>query len=204
MYGGIITGNSGYNGGGVYCELWQPNTIFNMYGGLITQNKASGAGAGVWFSQNQDGSGSISFSGDACIKDNYLTNNDVSNVYLAKDVKINIVGALSDKSSIGVTMKYPGVFTVSDDSIKASDYINCFTSDDDNYIVVADGDELKLDSANPYPLWVGGIEVSGANATNITGATTATASYNDITKSLTLNGYTYSGEAEGIRYDVSD
>ena len=45
-----------------------------------------------------------------------------------------------------------------------------------------------------YPLWVGGVQVTSANAANITDGETVTASYDDETRTLTLDGYSYSGE----------
>ena len=45
----------------------------------------------------------------------------------------------------------------------------------------------------PYPLWVGGVRVSPANASNITGGDTVTASYDAESKTLTLNGYIFDG-----------
>ena len=44
----------------------------------------------------------------------------------------------------------------------------------------------------PYPLWVGGTQVTSANASNIDGNNNA--SYDVTSNTLTLNGYTYSGD----------
>ena len=48
----------------------------------------------------------------------------------------------------------------------------------------------------PYPLWVGGVQVTSANASNITGGDPVTASYNAETKTLTLNGYNNNGQGK--------
>ena len=58
--------------------------------------------------------------------------------------------------------------------------------------------------ATEYPLWVGGVQVTSANASDIPaeGETkTGTASYNAKTNTLTLNNYSYSGV--GYEPDVS-
>ena len=48
MYGGNITGNTAEYGGGVNIERAKGNGgIFNLYGGVISGNKANGAGGGV-------------------------------------------------------------------------------------------------------------------------------------------------------------
>ena len=59
---------------------------------------------------------------------------------------------------------------------------------------------LTFDIATTYPLWVGETQVNSANAANITGAETVTASYDVNSNTLTLNGYAYSGESEGVKY----
>ena len=45
-----------------------------------------------------------------------------------------------------------------------------------------------------YQLWVGGIQVTGENAANITGSNPVAASYDAASNTLTLNNYTYEGE----------
>ena len=52
-----------------------------------------------------------------------------------------------------------------------------------------------LASSDSLGLWVGGVEVTSANASNITGEgiTGGTVSYDAATKALTLNGATLSG-----------
>ena len=65
-----------------------------------------------------------------------------------------------------------------------------------------------------YPLWVGGTQVTSANAANITGSETPVASYNAETNTLTLNGASITtgymppdqpaGTSFGIYYNNSD
>ena len=53
----------------------------------------------------------------------------------------------------------------------------------------------SAEASTAYPLWVGGTQVTSANASNITGAETPVASFDADTNTLTLNGYTNSGTA---------
>ncbi len=47
-----------------------------------------------------------------------------------------------------------------------------------------------------YDIWVGGVRVTGANASNIMGDETAR--YDAVTKTLTLNGFNYEGEGHKV------
>ena len=54
--------------------------------------------------------------------------------------------------------------------------------------------QVVIEPTRNYPLWVGGVQVSSANASNITGTGIAgTVSYNPDTKTLTLNNATITG-----------
>lgn len=53
-----------------------------------------------------------------------------------------------------------------------------------------------------YPLWVGGKQVTSGNASNIDGNNKA--SYNAGTRTLTLNGFSYTGNKSGINYTGSE
>lgn len=55
-----------------------------------------------------------------------------------------------------------------------------------------------------YDLYVGGIQVTNANASNITGSATPAASYDANNNTLTLNGINYTGDKAGIRYTGSE
>ena len=74
------------------------------------------------------------------------------------------------------------------DALRRCDIFNWFTNGRNIYYTGAA-------AVTEYPLWVGGTQVTSANAANITGAETATASYAADTNTLTLNGYTNSGTA---------
>jgi len=72
--------------------------------------------------------------------------------------------------------------------------------------------EFSMVPVTPYPLWVGGTQVTSANAANITGATTPTASYDATSNTLTLNnanitsGYQFQNDwgKAGIYYEAKD
>ena len=92
MYSGSITGNTaGGKGGGVNVGS---SGSFTMYGGSIKNNTAGDNGGGVY------AGGTITVSGGA-----EITDNNGSNVYLPSGKKITVGGALSDSTSIGVTME---------------------------------------------------------------------------------------------------
>ncbi|MBR6897056.1 MAG: copper resistance protein CopC, partial [Lachnospiraceae bacterium] len=55
----------------------------------------------------------------------------------------------------------------------------------------AKGIPVTIDEAEQYPLWVGGTQVTSANAGNIDGNNKA--SYDAASRTLTLNGYSYTG-----------
>lgn len=143
MNGGTISGNTaGTSGGGVsvYNFDGQKGT-FTMNGGTICGNTAV-TGGGVYV----DG-GIVNISGNPIIKDNTQGSDTTivtSNIYLPDDNKIYVGGALTDGAEIGVTMQTPGVLTHSVSSFKAKDYATYFTSDDSDYFLQAEGDELKL------------------------------------------------------------
>jgi hypothetical protein len=65
--------------------------------------------------------------------------------------------------------------------------------------VAFDSESKTFSIPTLYPLWVGGTQVTSANAANIDGNNKA--SYDAETKTLTLNNYSYSGE--GYRSDIS-
>lgn len=57
---------------------------------------------------------------------------------------------------------------------------------------------VDYEIATTYPIWIGGTQVTSANASNIDGSNKA--SYNADTNTLTLNGYSYTGNEIGIEY----
>ena len=107
----IVNNESKESMGCVYCES---NATFTMTGGLIQDNKASGAnnnGAGVYISQNA----TFNLSGDSEINGNTNNMNKASNVYL-NESNITITGELGNVTPIGVSKGSDGDFTNTDSS----------------------------------------------------------------------------------------
>ena len=94
MTGGTISGNS--EGGGVYVNA---NGTFNMTGGTITGNTAttSTSGCGVICY------GTLILGGEVIIKGNKNGNDENNNVYLARDVSIQIGMPFTESAEIWVT-----------------------------------------------------------------------------------------------------
>ncbi|MBE7004994.1 MAG: hypothetical protein E7425_12105 [Ruminococcaceae bacterium] len=189
LCGGKITGCSD---GGVTVD----GGTFVMEGGSITGNTAAEHGGGVYVK-----SGTFKVSGGAAItgnvtggtiEDGVLSGGTAGNVCLAEGGKITVAGALTGTAPIGVTMETPGVFT-SDLAKGGVNAISRFAGDDGDYSVFPSGNgEAALVAA--YDLWVGGMRVV-ENSVSGTGW-----SYDATQKTLTLNGFRYSGSAS-VEYD---
>lgn len=140
MNSGSITGNKAVSqgiygdGGGVYNR-----GTFNMSGGKITGNTASENGGGVY------NDGNLTVSGGVTIMSNTAGTND-NNLLLLADKKIEISGALTEGTSIGVTVSNPPTDGSSVDitSGGASDYSSYFFSDNSNYEIYDENNTLKL------------------------------------------------------------
>ena len=160
MSGGEISDNiaTSFDGGGV--TVWDGGAL-QMTGGSISRNSAPRYGGGVYV----NGSSTLQVSGKAFVTGN-LQGEAENNVYLDTGKIVTVSGALEDTARIGVTMKTPGVFTSSTDPIKASDYIERFTSDASEYRLITEGNELAL-AAIQYPLYVGGTQVTSLNRNNV-------------------------------------
>ncbi len=150
MCGGAISGNSAKYGGGVF-----NSAKFSMSGGAICDNVAQEAGGGAYIQK-----ASVKISGDIVVKDNrvgtinedVITDARVNNLCFLEGSSATIVDALGDTAEIGVSIVdnvdelIEGVFTDStpDGAKKAKDYIDNFTTDDSEYSIKAEGDELKV------------------------------------------------------------
>ena len=104
MSGGTISGNTAISGSGVYAA---ENVKFTMTGGSINNNllTSNWFGGGIYLNEGS----SFNLSGTPVIKDNAN-----SNVYLGRNVKINVTGSLTSRASVGVTLESSGgvdVFT---------------------------------------------------------------------------------------------
>lgn len=62
--------------------------------------------------------------------------------------------------------------------------------------VTFDSTSKTFSLPTPYPLWVGGTQVTSANASNIDGNNKA--SYDVTSNTLRLDGYTYSGDGYSL------
>ncbi len=152
MYGGNVCYNKGTAIDQSYCY---GNRQFNLYSGNISHNNGSGA----WVSNLvidgdpviEDNTGwampavSLSIKGSPVIRNNGTGSSTVGNVRINTGSTITIAGPLYLEEPIGVTMQNngTGVFT-SGASTLAGDPLSYFYSDNVNYRVVTEDDELKL------------------------------------------------------------
>lgn len=154
--GGTIQKNKAARGAGV--GAWTGGDI-KIYGGVIKENistedttpddgSTGNYGAGVFFNTYFIGGygsvdANLTIGGSAIITGNI---NDVTkkedNLFLANDQTINIGAneySPTNKMNVGITMANPGVFTVSE-----TDYAENFYSDNVNYYVIKENNNLKL------------------------------------------------------------
>ncbi len=153
MYGGTIKNNSATYGGGVFVShSWgYEKATFVMLGGSITDNTAT-IGGGVCVTDDQRNTANITVGGSAVIKDNTV-DSVPSNLYLHYATDENCqqlvtVLDMTDSAKIGITMDstHEGAF-----STDGKDYADKFFSDDEDYVVVADGENLKLIDKSDCP-----------------------------------------------------
>ena len=168
MYGGSVSYNWGAHGGGIAVEAngFQYPGVFEMYGGTVSNNKAS-AGGGIIVKTTRYGvpakisggsiinnigegifvndNGSLELRGNVDISGN-MKNSNPRNLFIQQNNDIpriiTITGALENTTPIGVTMAAPGVFT---NNLSSYGNIDAFTSDSDDYRVVASGSEAALE-----------------------------------------------------------
>ena len=151
MYGGTITGNTSYIGGGVAVEKYGNNT-FNMNGGAITDNTATNTGSETGGGVYVESDGIFNVSGAAKITDN-KRNEETNNVYLRPET-ITITDALDKDASIGVTtpsvavVGSPVTIAKGDGYTLTDDDAARFTSDA-GYYPELDGTEVKLYKNQP-------------------------------------------------------
>ena len=133
LYGGTIAGCKGANGGGIYSE-----GAVKLYGGAILGNIAN-TGGGVYIK-----SGTIDVLEHAVVSSNYSSDKN-SNLYLAKDIKINITEAITEEGKVGITLAsdYAAdkIFTTG----SSKNYKLFFVTDDGNFIVVEKSNQLALE-----------------------------------------------------------
>ncbi|MBR2131235.1 MAG: hypothetical protein IJ955_01640 [Oscillospiraceae bacterium] len=134
MQDGSITGNGANKGGGVF-----NNYTFTMQNGSISENTATSNGGGV------HNYGTLNLSGNITITDN-TTDSNANNLYLCTNNFVTVNGTLSSTANIGVTMETVGIFAQPDGTNVTSlaAYAKYFTSDNGDYAVVAEGNNLAL------------------------------------------------------------
>ena len=157
MQGGSISGNSADTYGGVYVES---DSSFDMTGGSISGNSANTYG-GVFIR-----GGNFTLSGSPEITGNTEgTGESKSNVYLEEDAIITVDGALTNTTSIGVTMETPGVFTSGwADKMGTADPADYFTSENADCNVYRDAsDEARL--SVPYKVTTEADPAAGGSVT---------------------------------------
>ena len=137
MTGGTISDNTAAKDGG---GVSYASGSFDMSGGEIKNNTAAGIGGGIDVCGNV-----LKLSGKVTITGNTAANAS-NNVYLYNDdseTRISLTAALDESSSVGISMDKMGVFAQST-TVKASDYLDNFFSDDETLMILEAGDELKL------------------------------------------------------------
>lgn len=131
MYSGTIAGNRVATFGGGVHNL---GSVI-LYGGTITKNLAGNNGAGVFVGEGE----TVSLTGNTEIYDNINTSKS-ANFYVDLNIKLKVMGTLHNTHPIGINIWTPGVFTENGSGVtgKISDRMARFTSDNDNYRVIAD------------------------------------------------------------------
>ena len=149
MNGGVIEGNeAGGNGGlrGKCGGAIENNGSLTINGGFIINNFCDNLGGGIYMSS---ASASLTIGANATITDNY---NDITkkadNVYLGQNKMITLGSALTEKNSVGVTLKNgTGVFTSGWATyMDGEDPADYFVSDSGYRVILKDG-EVELRDA---------------------------------------------------------
>lgn len=170
--GGVFVGNSGnatisggtvtgYSNGVLTSSSSSHKNSITVTGGNITNN-----GTGIAFRDSKNltitggritgnytgirmtsYSADFSVSGTPYIDDNRSLDNSKSNLYFVDNyIKLNIKGELSEEASIGVkSNNYPFIFTNGWNTyMSGKNPTDYFSSDNNNYSVLQEGNELKL------------------------------------------------------------
>jgi hypothetical protein len=148
MTGGTIQNNySARYGGGVHVAN---NGNFTMTGGSIINNSIgnTGLGGGIQIGMNCP----VKLSGDVQIHGNKKLDGSADNLYIENNSTLELTGALTNATPIGVRMESAGIFT-SGTAVENNTFINQFTSDISAYAVGAEGNQLKL-VPNIFPVTI--------------------------------------------------
>ena len=190
MSGGTVTAVDVYSGGS-----------FTMSGGTVTMVEVY-SGSSFTMSggtvSNPEGYGIIVYSGTVNLSgDPAITGKAAGIQFAYRAPTINITGPLRNADRISIGMYKPGVFTAGYGTHNTADPSTVFTSAAEGYEVVknADGEAELRQQVVTYPLWVGGVQVTSANASAVTGdGISGTVSYDRATKTLTLENATITGK----------
>jgi len=211
MTGGIIENNHAAKyGGGVFISNVM---IFTMTGGSIINNTVdnNGLGGGIETGRRS----SVRLSGNVQIYGNKKLDGSADNIYMEDRNTLELTGALTNTTPIGVKMENVGVFT-SGIAVENNTYIDRFTSDDSVYTVQPEGNQLKLAKDHLVTITVNKDDVawndhdksfklvkSGTDYTNLTSIpngtydvyegttdTSADVTVNDAAASATVDYYT--------------
>lgn len=217
MRGGKISGNeAGYGAGVVVLD----NCNFEMTGGEITDNICDFGeyqdqeGAGVFAYQGAD----VTIGGSANIYGNKNSKDENSNLYIyryksSEKINLSTTVPLTTGAKIGVGYYQPygkNEIPLADSGKQFKDAF--FTDDDKNYEITtkdgvdgifyspknSSGGSSTPSTPTSYNLRVGGVEVTSAN-TSGTGW-----SYDNQTRTLTLDGFIYEGNGVGIQSEYGD
>ena len=217
MRGGKISGNkAGYGAGVVVLD----NCNFEMTGGEITDNICDFGdyqdqdGAGVFAYQGAD----VTIGGSAKIYGNKNSNGENSNLYIyrynsSEKINLSTTVPLTTGAKIGVGYYQPygkNEIPLADSGKQFKDAF--FTDDDKNYEITtkdgvdgifyspknSSGGSSTPSTPTSYKLRVGGVEVTSANTSGIGW------SYDNQTRTLTLDGFIYEGNGVGIQSEYGD
>ena len=217
MRGGKISGNeAGYGAGVVVLD----NCKFIMTGGEITENICDFGdyqdqdGAGVFAYQGAD----VTIGGSAKIYGNKNSTGENSNLYIyrynsSEKINLSTTVPLTTGAKIGVGYYQPygkNEIPLADSGKQFKDAF--FTDDDKNYEITtkdgvdgifyspknSSGGSSTPSTPTSYKLRVGGVEVTSANTSGIGW------SYDNQTRTLTLDGFIYEGNGVGIQSEYGD
>ena len=218
MNGGVIEGNEAGGHGGLRGKIGggiNNGGSLTINGGCVINNFSDNVGGGIYTTV------SLTIGAGAKITGNYNDETKkADNIYLETDKMITLGSALTEKNSVGVTMKGgTGVFTTGWNTYMTdADPAEYFFSDDESYGVYLKGGEAAiLEEAPPIPvslgegkLYVGGEDIVKADSYTVSGNGGGSAVYSEDEQGnrfLTLTDYVYTGpgysgggEGGGIDY----
>ncbi len=218
MNGGVIEGNeAGANGGlrGKCGGAIENNGSLTINGGSIINNFCDNLGGGIYMS---GASASLTIGANATITGNYNDETKkADNVYLGQNKMITLGSALTEKNSVGVTLKNgTGVFTSGwSQHMSGKDPNDYFVSDVDGYCFAVNNGEVVIDvpvatvtsgdTTTRYATLAAALNEweDGTTLTLLADATINTITVTgDVTKTLDLNGHTLTHTGDGAAFRI--